>query len=397
MLLWVVFAVMSAGVVVTLAHPLLARRTREASASEAVTAVYRDQLTEIDVEAKRGLIGSDEAEAARREIARRIIASAQPGADDMVPAAAADAPVDALTARRRTRLAAIFGIALPLAALTVYLETGSPGVPGQPVASRHAAPPADAEMQRLLTAVETRLKEQPGDGRGWDVIAPVYLRLGRHSDAAYAYGRALRLLGDDPRRLAGLAEAAMLRDDGRVGEEARRALTRLVELEPGHVQARFWLAFAKEQDGSPADALADYEKLMAEAPTDAEWRPMLAERIAAARIAARPGAAPATPPADVQPPGSDRGPTAADIAAAERLTPADRQAMIDGMVSGLAARLEKDGRDLDGWRKLIQALTVLGRKDEATEALGRARKSLADEPQALAALADLAKSLGLGT
>jgi cytochrome c-type biogenesis protein CcmH len=79
------------------------------------------------------------------------------------------------------------------------------------------------------------------------------------------------------------------------------------------------------------------------------------------------------------------------------MSPADRQAMIEDMVSGLAARLEKDGRDLAGWQRLIRALSVLGRKDDAVAALDRARKSLAGEPASLTALADLARSLGLGT
>jgi len=79
------------------------------------------------------------------------------------------------------------------------------------------------------------------------------------------------------------------------------------------------------------------------------------------------------------------------------MDPAERQKMVDGMVTGLAERLEKDGRDLAGWERLIRALTVLGRNEEAVAALGRARQSLADEPKALATLADLAKSLGLGT
>jgi cytochrome c-type biogenesis protein CcmH len=252
-------------------------------------------------------------------------------------------------------------------------------------------------MARLIAAVESRLKEHPEDGRGWDVIAPVYLRLGRHADAAFAYGRAAHLLGEDTARLAGLAEATMLRDNGRVTDEAKRALERLLKLEPGHVQARFWLAFGKEQEGQFAEAAAAYEQLMADAPADAEWRPMLQERIAAVRTELGPGNDSSQPRAPASAAKSGAGPTAADVSAAERLSPSERQAMIDGMVSGLAARLEKDGRDVEGWGKLIRALTVLGRKDEAQAALGRARQSLADEPHALATLAELAKSLGLGT
>ncbi|MEZ5818344.1 MAG: c-type cytochrome biogenesis protein CcmI [Hyphomicrobiaceae bacterium] len=400
MLLWVVFASMSAAVVVALLHPLLRRRASHTEAAKATTAVYRDQLAEIDADAKRGLIATDEAEAARHEIARRIIASSSPTAQDAEMPPGSAEPTRSAPGRRRVAIAAATAVAVPLAALLVYSQTGAPGLPAQPIAARRATPPVNAEMAKLIAAVEARLKEHPEDGRGWDVIAPVYLRLGRYVDAADAYGRALRILGDSVGRLSGLADAVMLRDDGRVSEQAKSALTRLLQLEPGHVQARFWLAVGKEQDGRLAEAAADYAKLLENAPADVSWRPMVEKRLEAVRGEAKSGTAEASAARGGQAtPGgrSSGGPTAEDVSAAARMSPSERQAMINNMVTGLAERLDKDGRDLEGWRKLIRALTVLGRKEEAVAALGRARKSLADQPQALAALADLAKSLGLGT
>lgn len=385
MLLWLVFALMSAGVVVMLLHPLLGRQSSAVQAADASAAVYQDQLSEIEAEAQRGLVGKDEAEAARREIARRLLA---------VHSADRPEPAVATSSGRRSPLsmllAVLTGVLIPVTAVAIYLQTGAPGLPAQPIAARRMAPPVEPEMAKLIAAVEQRLRENPEDGRGWDVIAPVYLRIARYADAASAFRKATALLGESPRRLAGLAEATMLAENGRVSAEARETLTKLLQLDPGHVQARFWLAFGLEQDGRAAEAAADYEKLLADAPADASWRPMVSERLAAVRAAL--GAKPA--PEDAA---SSRDLTAAETAAAERMDPAERQKMVDGMVTGLAERLEKDGRDLAGWERLIRALTVLGRKDEAVAALGRARQSLADEPQALATLADLAKSLGLGT
>jgi cytochrome c-type biogenesis protein CcmH len=398
MLLWLVLAGMSAVVVGLLLHPLLVPGERATETQDGSTAVYRDQLAEIDTELGRGLIGPDEAEAARREIARRLIASDVQSPDGSAVPTASEQGSPKPPPRLTTRVAVTIAVLVPVVALATYLQTGAPGVPAQPIAARRATPPVNPEVAKLIGAVEARLKDNPEDGRGWDAIAPVYLRLARYAQAADAYTRANRLLGESPRRLAGLAEALMLAEDGRVGPEARDALQKLLALEPGHLQARFWLAFAKEQDGDLAAAAADYAKLLADAPKDASWRPMVEERQQAVRSALAGGEGAATPGAGNSLSGLlATGPTAADVAAAERMSPAERQAMIDSMVSGLAARLEKDGRDLAGWQRLIRALTVLGRTDEARAALGRARKSLADEPQALAALADLAKTLGLGT
>ena len=401
MLLWLVLAGMTAGVVGLLLHPLLAETRRAEQTSDGTAAVYRDQLAEIDAEAGRGLIGGEEAEAARREIARRLLAR---DAQATVPAAIPATPGESAGSRSRRLalpLSAMIGILLPLLAIATYVQTGAPDVPAQPIAARRSAPPVNPEMARLVATVEARLKENPDDGRGWDAIAPAYLRLGRFADAATAYTHANRILGETPKRLAGLAEALMFAGHGRVGPQAREALTKLVALDPGHVQARFWLAFAKEQDGDLKGAEVDYDKLLADAPADASWRPMVEERRQAVRSAATGNtekpAAPREADASRAPAQPARGPTAADVAAAERMTAGDRQAMIDGMVSNLASRLEPVGKAPAGGQRLIRVWGVLGRAGEGGAAPGRARKSLGDEPQALAALSDLAKTLGLGT
>jgi cytochrome c-type biogenesis protein CcmH len=409
MLLWLAFALMSAAVLAALLHPLLAGGATIDSASENSSGVYRDQLAEIEAEHTRGLIGADEAESARREIARRLLASVP---DAQSAGTSALAVEDARPAASRNGfaiarpLAIALAVSLPIATIAIYLQTGRPGLPAQPIASRAVVPPVDPDMAKLIGAVEARLGTSPDDGRGWDVIAPVYLRLARYNDAVHAFSNAVRLIGESPRRLAGLAESRMLASGGRIDGETKAVLTRLLQLDPGNVQGLFWVAFSKEQDGKPAEALADYDQLLAGSPADAPWRQMIEERRQIIRAALP---VPAEVPSPIRPaPGSlapapaiaqpeSPGPSPSDVEAAARMSPADRQAMIEDMVSGLAARLEKDGRDLAGWQRLIRALSVLGRKDDAVAALDRARKSLAGEPASLTALADLARSLGLGT
>ena len=71
--------------------------------------------------------------------------------------------------------------------------------------------------------------------------------------------------------------------------------------------------------------------------------------------------------------------------------------MIAAMVDGLAARLKINGKDLQGWSRLVNAYAVLGRKTDAVAALADARKNFTGDEQALGKLAALAKSLGLGS
>jgi cytochrome c-type biogenesis protein CcmH len=178
----------------------------------------------------------------------------------------------------------------------------------------------------------------------------------------------------------------MLASDGIVTEEARTAYEKLLKLDPGKVEARFWLAMAKEQDGRFADALADYKTLLSEAPPEATYRQPLAMRIK--EVSSRLGTVEAKAPA---------GPSEADMAAAAKLSPEQRSQMIAQMVDGLAQRLKSNGRDLPGWKRLLNAYVVLGRTNEARVALGEARRNFAGDTGALSELSQLAATLGLGS
>ena len=249
--------------------------------------------------------------------------------------------------------------------------------------------------------MELRLHQNPEDGQGWDVIGPVYMKQGRFQEAADAFSNATRILGENTRRLAGFAESTVLANDGIVTEPARTAYEKLMKLEPARIEPRFWLALAKEQDGKFAAATKDYEALLKDAPADATWRPMVIERLEAiqsklglqnsSKVAATPPVRSSIPPSA----NIERGPSGEDVAAAGKLAPDQRQQMIEGMVQGLADRLKKDARDLAGWQRLIRAYSVMGRKTDALTALATARQTFKDEPLSLAALGNLAESLGL--
>ncbi len=387
---WVCAALLTAGVVLALTRPLVigARESGQAPAAtdaDANVAIYRDQLAEIENDKARGLLNEAEAEAARIEIARRLLAAAGP-----VDATRA-APV-AATAQRTGSERAFFAVAcaIPAVALGLYLAFGSPGVPGRPIAERLArAPTANTDVEELVARVEAQLRANPSDGQGWEVIAPVYLRFERFSDSAHAYQRALDLLGESPRRLSGLAESTVLANDGVVTETARKAYVRLLELEPNRAEAHFGLALAKEQDGDLDAADAVYHKLLEEAPIGAPWRQFIGERIDA--IAAR--RAGPEKPAPQQGAGLNPGP--AEVAAISGLPDQQRRDVILGMVEGLAAKLKANARDPDGWQRLIRSWAVLGENAKAEAALGEARKALAGDAKALGEINAFAKSLGL--
>jgi cytochrome c-type biogenesis protein CcmH len=263
MLFWFLLALMTGAAIFAVLWPLSRRQSNPLSTSTADVAVYRDQLTEVANDRARGLIGEREAEAARIEIARRLIG-------------ASNAEVGGKTfgnPGRRRRAAAIAALAgIPVVALLLYLTLGSPGLPGAPLSGRTISS-VHPDIAMLFARVENHLAEQPNDGRGWELIAPLYLRLGRAAEAVKARQNALRLLGETAERQADLGEALVANANGVVTADARKAFDRAVVLDSKQPKARFFLGLAANQDGRKEDAEKIWRELAAGAPADAPYLP----------------------------------------------------------------------------------------------------------------------------
>jgi cytochrome c-type biogenesis protein CcmH len=376
MTLWFGLALMTAAAVLAVLWPL-SRRGRELRSGSDV-AVYRDQLDEIERDRAAGLIADNEAAGAKVEVSRRLIAAAD------APAAPAGNAAAATRRRRTVAVAAL--VALPLGAVGIYLALGSPLLPDQPLAGRLAEARASQSMESLIAQVEAHLAQRPDDGRGWEVIAPVYLRLGRFDDAVKARRNALRLNGDSAEREAALGEALVFGANGVVTAEAKSAFEKAVALDPAHVQARYFLGLAAEQDGDRARAAATWRALIEAAPADAPWVEFVRGALARVEGAGAPAGAAR---------GAGSGPSEEQVAASSELSAEQRKLMIQGMVDRLAERLNRDGSDVEGWLRLVRSYMVLGQADKARAAAADARRALAGDPNKLRRLDDLVKGLGL--
>ena len=318
MTLWFVFALMTAAAAFAVLWPLGRSTAPAREGSEAV--VYKDQLAEVQRDAAAGMIGVSEAEAARVEISRRLLA-------------ASDAETNATTSssttfRRAVAVAALVG--LPLLAAGMYAQLGSPSLGDFPLAERAQAPAASTPMDKLVAQVETHLEKNPTDGRGWEVLAPVLVKLGRFDDAARAWRNSITYNGDSAARRADLGEAMAAASGGVVTAEAKTEFERAIALDRNEVKARYFVGLAAEQDGRKDDAAKIWRAMLVSAPADAPWRPLVQDALTRIGVAA--------------PKLSDE-----DIAAAKSMTEGDRNSMIRGMVDRLATRLKDNGDDVEGW------------------------------------------------
>ncbi|XAZ19986.1 c-type cytochrome biogenesis protein CcmI (plasmid) [Sinorhizobium sp. B11] len=373
MTIWVLFAVITTAATAILLHPLSTGRKTASSKADAGK-VYRDQLLELDEDIAFGRISLDQYELAKAETARRLFK-------------AADNDRPAQTPQRSDRwLKHVIAVFLPVLSIALYVSLGSPDIPSRPLATRLAEPGEDLAI--LVKKMENHLAERPEDGRGWDIIAPVYLKMGRVDDAAKAYRTALHLDGANVPRLEGLSETLMATSNGTVTAEVLDELKQVLSLEPNNPRARFYIALSMEQAGQPEEARSAFETLAKQSPADAPWLPLVNEHIA------KNGGQAAAPEAQPAAPG---GPTSEDVAAAETMSSGDCQQMIRGMVESLDAKLSADPNNFEGWMRLVRSYAVLNDKDRAAGALKRglaAFPASGDEGRQLLALG---KELGIAT
>src|SRR3984893_3654926 len=363
-MLWLIFAVLTAVAVLTVLWPL-AKAPRGVARREIGIAIYKAQLAEIEREEAQHIVAPEDTQGAKAEAARRLIAA--DAAIEPPPAAS----------RTRARLASVgVLIFVPVLALTLYATIGHPFMPDAPLAARLEASPARMDFAAAIARIQAHLAHHPDDGRAYEVLAPVYLRMGRAGEAVNAARAALRLLGETPARRALYGEALVAAANGVVTPEAKQSFDVAAAKDPAAAEPRFFLGLAAEQEGDRARAREIWSRLVAEAPEDAPWAQALHERLAAL------GAGPAT----------TRDGLAAKI---EALPEAGRTNALRGMVEGLAARLAQNGQDLEGWLRLVRSYTVLHEPGKARSALIDAKRSLAGNPGAIARIEALARELGL--
>jgi cytochrome c-type biogenesis protein CcmH len=379
---WIIAALLIVAALFALLRPLIRGAGRGADQSESVVALFRRQLADIDTELAQGRLAPDQAAGARGEITRRMLAAAdrERGGSSLVPGSPAE---------MSWRISAAVGIAslLPAAALAIYFTVGAPTAIDRARAGSAAAGTVDPHEATSLAAaadqLKARLQREPGHIDGWVLLGRTLASLGRFADALDAYSQAIALAPNEPALHAELGEVLVLAAGGSVIPEAEAEFAK----SGNDPRARYYGAEAALQRGDNAAAKTALHALLAEAPADAPWRQIVSERLA--EIA--PGEQNAKAPEAAARPSA--GPTAQDVAAAQSMSPEERQVMIRGMVDRLATRLEQNPDDREGWSRLARAYDVLGEAEKAQAARVRAA-ALGAPPAASPAPAAQAPSPG---
>jgi len=270
-------------------------------------------------------------------------------------------------------------------------------------ASPLAGMSAQPDVPTMIAALEKKLQDNPKDAEGWRMLGWAYYRTERFADAVNAYRKAT---GIDPKNADGwsaLGEAMVLATPpggpAAVPDEAAAAFGKALAIDPADPRARYFLAVRKDLAGDHAGAVDDWIALLKDTPAGAPWEANVRQTIQ--QVAAQNGIdisgrmpAPSAPP---QSAATDAipGPSREDIANASALPPSQQDAMVRGMVEGLAAKLKADPKNADGWLRLMRSYMVLGDPKAAGQALADARAAFAGDSASLARIGDGARQLGV--
>jgi cytochrome c-type biogenesis protein CcmH len=359
---WGILALLSVSAVAMLILPMLRSDTAGTDRRAGAVAVLADQLHEVERDAERGLISSDEAKAAKIEIKRRLLKLGR-----------------GHSARQRTHAgghAALWASALvvPLVAGLLYTQLGSPQVPAVPFADRQDERAEQAQIAELTGRLLERLESDPEGGptEGWMLLGQTYMRMGRYADAASAMGTVIARDDASSAMLSQYAEALIAAENGIVTPKARNAIRRARETDPSNPAATYYEAIALDQAGDSDEAHDLLVSRLEQAAGPAPWMEIFIAQ--ANRIGEMIGREPVNLAAFAPMAGGAPGPTRDDVATASEMSEADRTAFIRSMVDRLADRLAEDPDDLDGWLRLGNAYRVLGEMDKAREAFLSAEK-----------------------
>ena len=432
MAFWILLAIVISAAAALLSAAFMRWLGRAPAESVGDIELYRGLLNEIESKLRQGVIDVAEAEAARLETVKRALAAARMELPVMRKLAVSERNVSMIcvsgivvlglvglfAVTKSTELASARGSVAAPPAFASFARDQS--IPENLVTAMQTFVAENRELQKpqgdlppvdeMIRRLAARLQQNPKDGQGWRTLGWSYLNIGRYSEASDSYAKAIDLSPNDAEVRGARIEALVRLADGAVTADARAAIEDTLKIDPKNGRARFFKWLAKAQEGDKPAALTGWLELLKDADPNEAWVPDLKNRIselerdlgkdvvappAAPKSAMTIGSQPRAPIDAPMPPMIGKGPSPQDVQAADAMAPADRSAMIRGMVDRLAHRLEQSPRDADGWIKLIQSRLVLGETELAKQALADGTGAFADDPQQRDRIVAAAEKFGL--
>ena len=242
----------------------LRQNDQKAGRKEANLAIFRDQLAELEREQKEGTLADGDFGQARRELQRRLLEEVAPDAGDTPKVARGPS----------RKMAIVLLLLLPVLAVSGYAVLGNPKAldPAQT-----AAPPrmTAEQISGMVSKLAERMKANPDDMQGWLMLARSYKTMGRYEEAAEAYGKAEKVITDDPELLASYAETLAMANGKGLDDKPKQLIERALKLDPQHPHSLFLAGAAAMEAGDNRKGIAYWEALLPQVEPGSEIDQML--------------------------------------------------------------------------------------------------------------------------
>ncbi len=279
-LFWALAAAMVALALGFVLVPLLRpRHAAQVDRDQLNIAVIKQQLAELEADLANGKLGPSEYQAARTDLEKELLYDLS---QDGGPAGGAGCP------HRGRWVAAALAVVLPLSAGVLYKYLGAYPRAGAMQQARSGTEGAAGQglpsVEQMVNTLAERLRRQPDDPQGWEMLGRSYIVLERHAEAAEAYRKAVALTGaKDPGLLANYAEALALAHGGSLAGRPAELIDQALALQPRHPKALWLNGYLAYQQGDLKKAIATWEQLVGLLPSGSGEAQQVQDNIRQAR------------------------------------------------------------------------------------------------------------------
>jgi len=382
-LIWLLFAIILLITLNLLILPMIRARDNQVTIRETYdVAIYKDQLKEADRDCERGLLSSEQLEAVKIEIQRKLL-----NASDQSNANPTSIPT--FNPKKITAFGLI--LFLSIGSVGIYSFLGSPKLENKAYVDRDLEKErkvltdeqAVSEMMMLVESLEKQLAKDPNNLDGWLRLGRSAVSLGQFQRAVKAYEQALKLSPENIDVLVNYVETLIFSNEGQVSRDALRSLQYAHKTNAAHPKVRYYIALHHAQAGNMRLAIQDWVDLLSISLPDAPWIQTVQSQIKSAAKEAQIDITSIKPSLEALEIGSDirkslnaqtviSGPNPSDIKAVGEMSPEDQEKMIHSMVERLADRLKGTPNDRQGWLRLSKAYEVMGDTEKASHAMDQA-------------------------
>ena len=230
-------------------------------------AIYREELDKLEAEHQAGTINSADYEIAHAEMRQRLFQDTVIEDDREIAGSA-----------KKT--------AIGLCIFIVVLSSGLYFSLGDVVrvAQKNSETPMTQEgVEKMVAEFAAKMEKDPGNLKGWAMLARSYRILGRNEDAAKAYARAGDYINSDPQLLADYADVLATNADGNFTGKPLQLINQALKLDPDNLMALWLSGTAAYSSGNYKVAVQTWEKLAKQIPPDTDEARAIQASIAEAR------------------------------------------------------------------------------------------------------------------